>query len=63
MNEIKYIECKKELKEYEEKLESLRKYNESIWSTYGSELSANELIRDEERIEKKIKELKLKLEL
>ncbi len=56
MNQSKTIE------ELEKELEKMKASHRSMWDTYGSELCAGEMIRNEEKLEKKIQELKLKEE-
>lgn len=51
----------KELEDKYEELENLRESNISAWKTYGSELSAGGMSADEEKLEKKIKELEKKI--
>ena len=50
---------KKTIEELEKELKDLRKYHRSISETYGSELCAGDMIRQEEELEKKIRKLKV----
>jgi len=49
-----------EIKKLEKELADLKSTHRSCWDTYGSELCAGDMIREEEKIEKKIEQLKLK---
>ena len=52
-----------ELRKLEEELQEMKDLHKSLWDTYGSELCAGEMIAEENALEKKIKELKLKEEI
>lgn len=52
-----------ELRELENELEELKKSNKAAWDRYGSELCAGEMIAQEKALEKKIKQLKRKMEM
>jgi NTP pyrophosphatase (non-canonical NTP hydrolase) len=45
---------KKTLEELEKELADLKAYHKSAWNTYGSELCAGDMIRQEEKLEKEI---------
>lgn len=47
-----------ELQKLEKELEDLKESNLSSWNTYGSELCAGDMIRQERELEEKINELK-----
>ena len=49
---------KKTIEELEKELEDLKASHRSMWDTYGSELCAGDMIRQEEELEKKILKLK-----
>jgi len=49
---------KKTLEELEKELADLKASNSSQWDTYGSELCAGDMIRQEENLEKEIVKLK-----
>ena len=49
---------KKTIEELEKELSELRNSHVSQWDTYGSELCAGDMIRQEEELEKKIANLK-----
>jgi hypothetical protein len=51
---------KKTIEELEKELEDLKTSHRSQWDTYGSELCAGDMIRQEEELEKKIREAKTK---
>ena len=51
---------KNKLKNLEKELKELKRYNHDTWNTYGSELCAGDMIREEEKLEKKINNLKIK---
>jgi len=46
------------IKKLEKELEDLKSFHQSAWDTYGSELCAGDMIRQEEKLEKKIEKLK-----
>lgn len=48
----------KTIEELEKDLIKLREYHRSAWDTYGSELCAGDMIRQEENLEKQIQKLK-----
>ena len=48
----------KKLEILEKALEDMKASHRSMWETYGSELCAGSMIRDEEELEKKIEKLK-----
>jgi len=48
----------KTIEELEKELEELKASHRSIWDTYGSELCAGDMIRQEEKLEKEILKLK-----
>ncbi len=48
----------KTLSELEKDLEDLKRMNKSAWETYGSELCAGDMIRQENKLEEQIKTLK-----
>jgi hypothetical protein len=48
----------KRLEILEKALEDMRASHRSQWDTYGSELCAGDMIRQEEELEKKIRKLK-----
>ena len=48
-----------QIKILEKSLEKMRESNRSSWDTYGSELCAGEMIREERELEEKISKLKL----
>ena len=47
-----------ELNKLESDLQRMKEYNTDIWCIYGSELCAGDMIKKEQEIENKIKELK-----
>ena len=49
---------KKTIEQLEKELEDLKTSHRSQWDTYGSELCAGDMIRQEEELEKKIANLK-----
>lgn len=52
----------KTIEQLEDELKKLKESNRSMWDTYGSELCAGDMIREEEELEKKILKLKTKEE-
>jgi len=48
----------KTIEELEKELEELKATHRSLWDTYGSELCAGDMIRQEEKLEKEILKLK-----
>lgn len=48
----------KTIEELENELSELKKLQESLWNTYGSELCAGEMLRKEKELEDKILKLK-----
>ena len=58
---MKEIDKTAQLKKLEKELEDLKKYHRDIWSTYGSELCAGDMFRQEDKLEEQIKKLKTEL--
>ena len=52
----------KTLEELEKELAELKESHSSMWDTYGSELCAGDMIRQEEKLEKEIEKLKTRQE-
>ena len=50
---------KKTIEQLEKELEDLKTSHRSQWDTYGSELCAGDMIRQEEELEKKIRKMKI----
>lgn len=50
----------KTIEELEQQLINLKELNKSAWNTYGSELCAGEMLKNERKLEKEIEELKIK---
>ena len=50
---------KKTIEQLEKELEDLKTSHRSQWDTYGSELCAGDMIRQEEELEKQIRKLKI----
>jgi hypothetical protein len=48
----------KTIEELEKELKEMKESHRSMWDTYGSELCAGDMIRQEEKLEKKIMKLK-----
>ena len=48
----------KTIEELEKELEKMKESHRSMWDTYGSELCAGDMIRQEEKLEKEILKLK-----
>ena len=48
----------KTIEELEKELEEMKASHRSLWDTYGSELCAGDMIRQEEKLEKEILKLK-----
>ncbi len=46
------------IKKLESDLEILKKYNSTIWETYGSELCVGDMLKKEQELENKINKLK-----
>ncbi len=51
---------KKTIEQLEKELVDLKAYHKSAWDTYGSELCAGDMIRQEEELEKEIAKRKQK---
>ena len=51
---------KKTIEQLEKELADLKEYHKSAWNTYGSEICAGDMIRQEEELEKEIDERKQK---
>jgi hypothetical protein len=49
---------KKTLEQLEKELKEMKESNRSMWNTYGSELCAGDMIRQEDELEMKILKLK-----
>lgn len=49
---------KKTIEQLEQELKEMKDSHRSLWDTYGSELCAGDMIRQEEELEKKILKLK-----
>ncbi|MFA5207239.1 MAG: hypothetical protein WC428_00915 [Candidatus Paceibacterota bacterium] len=58
MIELGQMKNKKTIEQFEKELEDLKASHRSQWDTYGSELCAGDMIRQEEKIEKEIAKLK-----
>lgn len=52
----------KKIEKLKIKLNKLKDDNRSAWDTYGSELCAGEMIREETKIEKEIEDLEFELD-
>ena len=50
------------LEQLEKELADLKETHRSLWDSYGSELCAGDMISQEERLEKKIAQLKKEIE-
>ena len=48
----------KTIEELEQELKKMKQIHMSLWETYGSELCSADMIRQEEKLEEKIKKLK-----
>jgi hypothetical protein len=57
------VENSDKINELIDLLNEIKRYNESAWDTYGSELCAGEMIGEERTIKKKIDELRIESEI
>lgn len=57
MEDVEKIKIQAKIDSLYKKLEKTRASNRSMWDSYGSELCAGEMIKEEEKIEKEIERL------